>query len=212
MTRNDLRDPTVLKKIAELKSAECSWQHIIDTLEADMGIKTSIPAAQNAYNVFVSRSSEIMAGDEALKGVLKSVVYNVSDKLKKIGDKMDQILDMNRATPDQWIAASREILNQLCFQQKMLNTMQQSFDWGKISKIEYTKVSTVNLEELDKADHIIIIRKPGLPPLAPAFIAKLRKMIEDEYAKYGITIEVEEKKEEEENGETDTIEEKTDEE
>jgi hypothetical protein len=161
MTVDSLRNPKALRKIGEMRGAEASWTHIQKTLEKDLGIKASLPTIQNAYNIYAARSSEIIAGDEQLKGALKQAVFDTAERLKKIGKIMDDILDAARTSPDTKISAAKEVLNQLYFQEKLLNRIEQGFDWGKISKIEYTKISINNLEELEKAGYIKILRRPG---------------------------------------------------
>jgi len=202
MTVDSLRNPQALRKIGEMRGAEASWTHIQQTLEKDLGIKASLPTIQNAYNIYSARSSEIIAGDDQLKGALKQSVFDTAERLKKIGRVMDEMLDQARTTPGDKIAASKEILNQLYFQEKLLNRIEQGFDWGKISKIEYTKISVNNLEELDKLDNLILLKRPGAPQLSPVFISKIREMIKKEIDRLNgvmdVTPKVEEVKDEEE--------------
>lgn len=153
--KDELRSPKALKKMGELRSAGMSWTGIQAALEKDMDIKASLPTIQNAYNIYVARSSEIIAGDEALKGALQEAVFDTAERLKKIGRVMDDIIDQARTTTTDKIAASKEILNQLYFQEKLLNRIQQGFDWGKVSKVEYTKISVKNIVELEKAGKLL---------------------------------------------------------
>ena len=159
--RDELRNPKVLKKLGELKSAGMSWVAIKQTLERELGIKANISTIQGVYKIYASRSSEIIAGDDELKGALKQAVFDTAERLKKIGRIMDELLDQARTSAGDKISASKEILNQLYFQEKLLNNIQQGFDWGKINKIEYTKISVNNLEELEKAGYIKILKRPG---------------------------------------------------
>ena len=161
MTKQELRNPQALKRIGEMRGAGATWGMIAHTLEKEMDIKTTLPTIQNAYNIYSARAAEIIAGDDQLKGALKSAVFDTAERLRKVGKIMDEMLDQARISPGDKIAASKEILNQLYFQEKLLNRIQQGFDWGKISKIEYTKISINNLEELEKAGYIKILKKPG---------------------------------------------------
>jgi hypothetical protein len=157
--KDELRSPKALRKLGELRSAGMSWTAIQGTLERELEIKASLPTIQNAYNVYVARSSEIIAGDNALKGALKDAVFDTAERLKKIGKVMDDLLDSARTSAGDKIAATKEILNQLYFQEKLLNRIQQGFDFSKVSKVEYTKISVKNIVELEKAGKLITAEK-----------------------------------------------------
>ena len=118
---NELRDPKALKKLGELKSAGNSWVEIKNILESEMGIKTSVPTIQSAYNIYISRSSEIITGDEELKNSLKEAVLDTATQLKEVNNMMRDILKQARTLTSDKISASKEILNQLYFQEKLLN-------------------------------------------------------------------------------------------
>jgi len=158
---NELRNPEILRKLGEWKGAGQTWKTIKVTLERDCGIKASLPAIQNAYDVYSARSSEIIAGDENLKATLKEAVLDTANQLKEINNIMREIIADAKGKPESKIAAAREVLNQLYFQEKLLNRMMTGFNMQSISKIEYTKVSVNNLEELEKAGYIKVIKRPG---------------------------------------------------
>lgn len=161
MVKDELRSPETLKRIGELKSTDNSWLAIQRKLESELGIKAGVPAIKNAYNIYSARSSEIIAGDESIKGALKEAVLDTSEQLKEINEEMRNLVKKAKTGASDKISASKEILNQLYFQEKLLNRIQQGFDWGKINKIEYTKISANNLEELEKSGYIKILKKPG---------------------------------------------------
>jgi len=164
---DNLRSPIALKKLGELRGTGMSWTAIQQTIERELEIKASLPTIQNAYKVYCARSSEIVAGDDELKNTLKEAVLNTADQLKEINNIMMGILKEARTASGDKIAASKEILNQLYFQEKLLNRISQGFDWGKISRVEYTKISINNLEELEKAGYIKILKKPGMMNVTP---------------------------------------------
>ena len=161
MIRDDLREPDKLKKIAELVSAGMSWEGIRKKFITEYGIEANVITFKNAYSTYSARAAEIIAGDDELKGNLRSAVINTSDVLVEVNTRIMNILRKNN--DELAISAAREITRQLELQQKLLNHISEGFSIDKVNKIEYTKISINNLSELEKAGYIRVIRKPGEP-------------------------------------------------
>jgi hypothetical protein len=182
MVNEELRTPENLAKIGQLRGSGNSWAMIQRELSTEMTTRPSIDAIKSAYEVYSSRSAEVITGDETVKEVLKEAVLDTAGQLQEINNMMREILSQSRTQTGEKIAAANQILKQLSFQQKILETMQSGFDWDKVSKIEYTKVSISNLKHLDEAGHIIILKEPGKEPLSQEFINKIRRMVDVERA------------------------------
>jgi len=159
----ELRDPKAKARIAELRAQGKSWNTIRETCNRELGLKASTTAYMNTYDDVAVQTAEVIAADDAVKATLKKAVLKTAEQLEEINDVMRQILKDNMEDPQHRISASREILNHLYFQEKLLNRINDSFNIGKVSKIEYNKISINNLDELAKRGYIKILRRPGEP-------------------------------------------------
>jgi len=162
MTRDELRNPQVMAKIGELRSAEMTWGGIKDAILAEFNIDVNTEALKGAYDIFAARTAEIIAGDEELKGVLKKSVVKASDTLGMIHNRVSDML-LRSEHEENVLGAARELMRLIELQYKLLNNFKEGFSIDKINRIEYIKVSRDNLDELAKAGYIKILRRPGQP-------------------------------------------------
>jgi len=122
-----LTEPAVLKRLGELRATGCSWKKIRETIEKEFNMHhvVNTTSYKRAYEVYAVRSSEIITGDEEVKGILKKAVLNTAEQLEEINIFMRKILaNAGEETADR-IAASKEILNHLYWQEKILNKIQE---------------------------------------------------------------------------------------
>ena len=161
MTRNDIRKPEVLKEIGKLRSSGMSFQGIAKTLSGKYGLKKPNHASvQKAYEVYASRQGEVIAGDEELKQGIKEAVLDTKDQLVKLNEMVWDIIKDAETSKDK-LNAAREILNQLRFQEQLINKLTEGFDFNNLNKLEVTKIVVNNLEQLEKDGYIKILTNPG---------------------------------------------------
>ena len=161
MTRNDLRSPEVLTEIGKLRSSGMSFNGIAKEISRTFNLKEpTVLAVQKAYNIYSSRSSEVIAGDDELKKGIKEAVLDTKDQLVKINSIVWEIIQ-SAETPKDKLGAAKEILNHLRFQQQLITKITEGFDFKNMNRIEVTKIVVNNLEQLEKDGFIKILNKPG---------------------------------------------------
>lgn len=165
---DELVHPEMLKKLGKWRSCERPWVAIQKDIENELKRKITIPSIQKAYEVYSRRSAEIISGDEDLKGMLRDTVIDQTEQLKEINDFVRQLMremlaESSRDTKagQVMLNAAREIREQISLQAKLLNNMQEGFNFKQINQVEYTQISTNNLKELEKEGYIRILRRPG---------------------------------------------------
>ena|GEM_PF-3828633 len=163
---DELRTPEMLQKLGEWRSSGWSWTKMASAASADTGKKIDVPTVKRAYDIAALRTTEIIAGDEELKGKLVSVVFDQAERLKKITKVCDDLLDElmeSKKDPHAILGAMREVRDQIRLQKELLDRMNEGFDVKHINRLEYTNISINNLNELEKSGYIKILRKPGQP-------------------------------------------------
>lgn len=165
---DELVHPEMLKKLGKWRACERPWVAIQKDIEKQLKKKVSVPAIKKAYEVYSRRSAEIISGDENLKGMLRDTVIDQTEQLKEINDFVRQLMKdmMKESVRDTkagqiMLNAAREIREQISLQAKLLNNMQEGFNFKQINQIEYTQIATNNLKELEKEGYIKILRRPG---------------------------------------------------
>ena len=166
---DDVRTPNVLRQIATLRSSDISWGGVAKKVSEMLNREVSAVVVKNAYDTFAARSTDIIAGDEELKGLLKSTVLNQADQLKEINAHVMNLMQTlakktKNATAKEMqvlISAAREIREQIQLQANLLNKMDEGWNTNKINHVEYTKISINNLSELEKGGYIKILKRPG---------------------------------------------------
>lgn len=161
---DELRTPDMLKKLGEWRSGGLSWRKIRELVKEEIGKDVTEATLKKTFQLVESKTSEIIAGDEELKGKLSNVVFNQASRLKHISDMCDKLLNElmdSREDPTAAIAAMREVREQIKLQKELLDRMTEGFDQNKINRIQYTNISVNNLNELEKSGYIKILRKPG---------------------------------------------------
>lgn len=165
---DEIRSPEMLKEIGLMKGSGKSWSAITKVIGEKIGKKITIPSVMRAHEIYASRSAEIISGDDELKGMLKTAVINQTEQLEEINNTvrglMKKLVENNYQEPQLIINAAKEIREQIGCQVKLLNNLQDGFDMTKINRLEYTKISVNNLDELERAGYIKILQKPGSLP------------------------------------------------
>lgn len=157
---DEIRDPKILSKIADYRSLGSSWTFISKKIREEFNIEASDMALKRAYDSYISKATELVSQDDTLKYAIKGRILQVEDQLKKVNESMMSILSQRYVKDSDKVSAAREILRQLQFQEKLLERLKEGFDTKRISRIEYTKVSVNNLEELERLGYIKVLRKP----------------------------------------------------
>lgn len=164
---DEIRTSDMLQKLGEWRSSGWSWTKMAEEASKAIGKSVDIQTVKKAYEIAAVRTSEIIAGDEELKGKLSKVVFNQKEQLEKINkvciDLLDQLSAEGTNTTLEQLAIMREIREQIKLQKDLLDKLTEGFDMKHINKIEYTNVSIGNLTELERLGYIKVIRKPGKP-------------------------------------------------
>ncbi len=194
--KDEIRNPKVLRKINDLKSSGSSWSAIKEKLKSDMDIEASIPTIRKAYDTYSARSAETIANDGELQQSIREAVLNTSQQLQNINDFANKIIkyasnQMDNLQSDKDISnvmqagtqAAKQILNQIQFQERLVRQLSEGFDSKEVSKIEYNKIFTNNLQELEKSGYIKILRNPDEPADAEQEIRFEQLDLTDEEAK-----------------------------
>jgi len=160
--RDDLRKPEILKEIGKLRSAGMGFKGIAEHLATKFNLdpEPSKTTVRSAYKVYSTRRTEIIAGDEELKGEIRESILNTKNQLTKLNDIVWDIIDTTEKSENK-LAAAKEILNHLRFQEQILNKLTQSFDTQTLNKIEVTKIVVNNLEQLERDGFIKVLNRPG---------------------------------------------------
>lgn len=159
--REILTRPEVVKMICEMRNSEVAWTEIQRKLKEQYSVEATPKTLLKIYNMGVTRMAEIISGDDSLKTTLKSVVIDAAKNLQEINKCMMDILHEAKTRPEIKVSAANQVLQQLYYQEKALARIEKGFNLGNVSRIEYTKISVGNLDELEKSGYIKIIRKPG---------------------------------------------------
>jgi len=158
-----LYEPEVLMRMGELKGLNMPNTMVAEKLNTEFEMNITANSVTTAYNKFVNKTSEIIAGDEKVKQQLIEPILNTADQLKKINDITWRMMDNIEIEDTIKLKAIKEIRGQLDLQEKILTRMTEALNPTKISKIEYIKVSVNNLKELEKQGLITINRKMDEP-------------------------------------------------
>ena len=157
-----LNSPEILTKLGKLQAQGLSWESIKNTLKRENNIDASIPTLRDRFKLYCTRSAEVVAGNDIVKQEFTNVILDSVAQLKRVNEFCNKIMDEPKSTNDDILGACREILNQLYFQYKILTPLQQNIDWSKVSRIEYSKISIENLDNLENSGYVILIKRPGV--------------------------------------------------
>lgn len=162
---DELRSPEMLRNLGRWRGAGHSWNHIKTLVERELGQNVDVQTIRNAYQVYSTRSAEIIAGDNELKGMLRDVVFDQTEQMRQINqhvnDLMNQEVINHFEDPKLFLDILKEVRAQIQLQRDLLNTMSEGINVQQINILEYTQRSVSNLKQLEDQKYIKIICNPG---------------------------------------------------
>lgn len=162
-TKDLLAEPEILLKIGKLHSAGMSVSAICQKLRQENGIKAGYAAVKSAIKTYSTRGTEILAGDDELKGEIKEVIINTKKQLKDVNELIWDLINVARKDGQLHlktaISAVGEIRKQMEFQEKLLNRMEEGIDYTKMNSVHMTQIIVDNLTVLQESGYIKILKK-----------------------------------------------------
>lgn len=147
---DEIRKPEILTKIGKLASAGMSWTGISKVLDAENKITAGPNAVKGAYETYAARTTEIIAGDSELKGLIKADVLDVVDQMKRINAEtwhiINDLQESSNKQPDTVLRALKEIRGQLELNMRLSDMLSQRVDFSKVNKAELTQ-NIINIYE-----------------------------------------------------------------
>ena len=158
----DIRKPEVLTAIGKWKAGGINWTAIQRQLKQDFDIEAIPKTIKKVYDTYIEHRSEIIAANKDIKDVIKAeindTVIDTKKTLKKIHEFVTEMMERARGSDDRLaLDCSKEILNQLYYQERVLNRMQAGVNIENINKIEITQIVVKKLDELEKMGRIKVI-------------------------------------------------------
>lgn len=157
-----IRQPEVLKEIGGCIASGMAWSALKRHLKAKFEIDTSIPTLKKVFHRYQEVRGEVVAANRDLKEDIKEevekTVIDGRAALKRIHAFVDALMDKASGKDDRLaLDCAREILNQLYYQEKVLNRMQAGIHVENMNKFEITQIVVTKLDELEKMGRIKII-------------------------------------------------------
>lgn len=159
---NEIRQPEVLTEIGKCVSSGMEWSGLVKHLEKKFNIKTNSVAIKKVYETYAARRGEVYAGHKELQAEVKKevedTILNTKNSLLKIHKFVDDMMERAKIKDDRLaLDCAREILNQLYFQEKLLNKMQVGINVQNLNKLEITQIVVKQLDELERTGQIKIV-------------------------------------------------------
>jgi len=157
-----LRSPEVLTEIGGCIASGMNWSALARHLKAKFEVETSIPTLKKVFSTYQERRGEVIGASRALKADIKDeiekTVIDSKGALARIHKFVDVLMDKASGKDDRLaLDCAREILNQLYYQEKILNRMQSGIHVENMNKLEITQIVVTKLDELEKMGKIKII-------------------------------------------------------
>ena len=160
-----LAEPHILKKIGQLKSSGMSFTGIRNKLQEEDHLNVTIFSVKKAFELYSTRTKEIVEGDKSLKNELKEVVIDTKTQLKLVNDLMWELInkarEQGKLSVFNAVPALKEIREQIKLQNDLIKDIQGNFDYKQMNTIQLTQVIVNNLENLQKDGFIKVLNKPG---------------------------------------------------
>jgi hypothetical protein len=158
----ELRSPKVLTEIGRCIQAGMSYTELKRHLQKNFSVESTPSTIKKVYEVYLKRRNEVVAGkqeiQEDIRGEIQTTIIDTQKVLKNIHEFVMDLMDRCKHKDDRLaLDASREILNQLYYQEKVLNKMQAGIQVENLNKIEITQIVVNELESLETNGRIKIL-------------------------------------------------------
>jgi len=155
-----IRNPDILVKMGKAYSAGMSISKIQEMIEKENGIKAHTDTIRKNIELYKTRRTEIIQGDQELKKDIENIILDTKTQLTEVNNLMREILNDARVKKELRIAAANQILHQLEFQQKLLTRLTEEVKIQQVNKITISQTVINSLESLEKDGFIKIIKSP----------------------------------------------------
>lgn len=163
----DIRHPDILVDIGRKVSAGMTWAEVAESLETELGIKSSPAYVETIYARYATRRNEILTGDNQLRDQVKQEILDWKYQLQKINKQTWEILEDAQMKPEQKLKAMAEVRQQLELQNKIVERMENTFTSKAMNSMDITRLVFAQLSQLEKEGMIKILRMPGAVVEAP---------------------------------------------
>lgn len=158
----EIRNPEVLTEIGRAVGTGMDWTALKKHLKNKYNIEANVRTIKAVYSTYVVRRGEIINGDKEIKQEIKEevqdTILNTRDTLKKIHAFTDQLLERAKGKDDRLaLDCAKEILNQLSFQEKLLNKMQAGINVTNLTKIDMVQIVNTQFDQLQKSGHVKVV-------------------------------------------------------
>lgn len=159
---DQLKEPDVLVYIGKCYSSDMGYSAIAKAVKRKFGIEANNQQINKVIAIFKNRQSDLIYGNNELQEMVKCVILDTKSQLERINNECWKIFDEfdKKKESSMKLAAMRDILKQLEFQEKLITRLSGSIIKPKINKLEMTQVIVNSLEDLEKQG-IIKILKPN---------------------------------------------------
>lgn len=151
----DPHSPRILNKIIDLRARGISFIQISEILLAEDNIHLSPTNVEKNYNKYIIRRPEMAAQDSESRKLLTKEIISTVDTLKKIYQKVMEILEDPNQRGLVTIAAAKEIREQLELQSKLLGALDNKVT-NQYNFVKLTQNIVNTLEGLEKEGLITI--------------------------------------------------------
>lgn len=158
----EIRQPKILTALGKWRTCGMGWEAISRLLKKECDIQATTATIRNVYNTYLEHRTEIVAANQEIKDVIKDEINDtVIDTKKTLGEIHEFVRDMMaraKGSDDRLaLDCAKEILNQLYYQERVLNRMQAGVNIESINKIEITQIVVKKLDELEKSGRIKVM-------------------------------------------------------
>jgi hypothetical protein len=158
----ELRQPEVLTELGKCAFSGMNWAALKKHVNRKFGIETSVPTLKRVFNTYLERRAEIIASNKEIqtemKGEIDKTIINTRSALEKIHKYVDELMEYSRHRDDRLgLECAKEILNQLYFQEKLINKLTTGVNIEQMNKIETIQIMVNKLDSLEKEGRIKII-------------------------------------------------------
>ena len=131
-------------------------------IQSEFGIKANKNTIKRIYNEYLIKTDLVIQSDDKLKKEVTEAILNTTLQLKTANGIINDLIlkYKNENKPEVMIACSREIINQLAFQEKLLERLMARKEAVKVNNVFVTNVLVGKLREWQDSGFITIHKVP----------------------------------------------------
>lgn len=157
---DQLKEPDVLVYVGKCYSSDMGYSAIARAVKRKYNIEANNQQIKQVIAIFQSRKSDLINGSNELQEMVKGVILDTKSQLERINNECWKIFDEfdKKKESEMKLAAMRDILKQLEFQERLLTRLSSSISKPKINKLEMTQIIVNSLDDLEKQGVIKILK------------------------------------------------------